>query len=280
MSQIIDGKEISKQIKEELASKVKTCMIKPSLAVIQIGEDPASNAYIKGKAKAANEIGMNFRLFQYAFDTSEREIVNKIVELNNDEYIDGIIVQLPLPSGMSTKKIINAIDVSKDVDGLTDKSIARFYNNRKCFVPCTPQAVMELLKRKEIEVVGKHVVVVGRSNLVGKPLVQLFLKKDATVTVCHSKTENLKELTKLADILIVAVGKKHLITADMVKEGAIVIDVGITREDGKLYGDVDFDKVEKKASYITPVPGGVGPMTVTMLLKNVIECYNNKNTSK
>ncbi|MCI8545107.1 MAG: bifunctional methylenetetrahydrofolate dehydrogenase/methenyltetrahydrofolate cyclohydrolase [Bacilli bacterium] len=280
MSQIIDGKEISKQIKEELASKVKTCMIKPSLAVIQIGEDPASNAYIKGKAKAANEIGMNFRLFQYAFDTSEREIVNKIVELNNDEYIDGIIVQLPLPSGMSTKKIINAIDVSKDVDGLTDKSIARFYNNRKCFVPCTPQAVMELLKRKEIEVAGKHVVVVGRSNLVGKPLVQLFLKKDATVTVCHSKTENLKELTKLADVLIVAVGKKHLITADMVKEGVIIIDVGITREDGKLYGDVDFDKVEKKASYITPVPGGVGPMTVTMLLRNVIECYNNKNTSK
>ena len=148
MSQIIDGKEISKQIKEELASKVKTCMIKPSLAVIQIGEDPASNAYIKGKAKAANEIGMNFRLFQYAFDTSEREIVNKIVELNNDEYIDGIIVQLPLPSGMSTKKIINAIEVSKDVDGLTDKRIARFYNNRKCFVPCTPQAVIELLKRK------------------------------------------------------------------------------------------------------------------------------------
>ena len=280
MSQIIDGKEISKQIKEELASKVKTCMIKPSLAVIQIGEDPASNAYIKGKAKAANEIGMNFRLFQYAFDTSEREIVNKIVELNNDEYIDGIIVQLPLPSGMSTKKIINAIEVSKDVDGLTDKSIARFYNNRKCFVPCTPQAVIELLKRKVIEVAGKHVVVVGRSNLVGKPLVQLFLKKDATVTVCHSKTENLKELTKLADILIVAVGKKHLITADMVKEGVIIVDVGITREDGKLYGDVDFDKVEKKASYITPVPGGVGPMTVTMLLKNVIECYNNKNTGK
>lgn len=207
MSQIIDGKEISKQIKEELALKVKTCMIKPSLAVIQVGEDPASNAYIKGKAKAANEIGMNFRLFQYAFDTSEREIINKIVELNNDEYIDGIIVQLPLPNGMSTKRIINAIDVSKDVDGLTDKSVARFYNNRKCFIPCTPQAVMELLKQKEIEISGKHVVVVGRSNLVGKPLAQLLLKKDATVTICHSKTENLKEFTKLADILIVAVGK-------------------------------------------------------------------------
>lgn len=280
MSQIIDGKEISKQIKEELALKVKTCMIKPSLAVIQVGEDPASNAYIKGKAKAANEIGMNFRLFQYAFDTSEREIINKIVELNNDEYIDGIIVQLPLPNGMSTKRIINAIDVSKDVDGLTDKSVARFYNNRKCFIPCTPQAVMELLKQKEIEISGKHVVVVGRSNLVGKPLAQLLLKKDATVTICHSKTENLKEFTKLADILIVAVGKKHLITADMVKDDVVIIDVGITREDGKLFGDVDFDQVMKKAAYITPVPGGVGPMTVTMLLKNVIECYNNKNTSK
>ncbi|MCI9233872.1 MAG: bifunctional 5,10-methylenetetrahydrofolate dehydrogenase/5,10-methenyltetrahydrofolate cyclohydrolase [Bacilli bacterium] len=280
MSEIIDGKEISKKVKEELSSKVKSCMIKPSLAVIQIGEDPASNAYIRGKAKAANEVGMNFRLFQYAFDTSEREIINKIVELNNDEYIDGIIVQLPLPNGMSTKRIINSIDVSKDVDGLTDKSIARFYNNRKCFVPCTPLAVMELLKEKEIELSGKHVVVVGRSNLVGKPLVQLLLKKDATVTVCHSKTESLKEITKLADILIVAVGKKHLITADMVKDNVTVIDVGITREDGKLYGDVDFEKVEKKASYITPVPGGVGPMTVTMLLKNVIECYNNKNTSK
>ncbi len=280
MSQIIDGKEISKQLKDELALKVKTCMIKPSLAVIQVGEDLASNAYIKGKAKAANEVGMNFRLFQYAFDTSEREIMNKIVELNNDEYIDGIIVQLPLPSGMSTRKIINSIDVSKDVDGLTDKSIARFYNNRKCFVPCTPLAVMELLKRKEIEVAGKHVVIIGRSNLVGKPLAQLLLKKDATVTICHSKTENLNELTKIADILIVAVGEKHLISADMVKDGAIIIDVGITREEGKLYGDVDFDKVAEKASYITPVPGGVGPMTVTMLLKNVIECYNNKNTSK
>ena len=280
MSQIIDGKKMSKQIKDELAMKVKGCMIKPSLAVIQIGEDSSSNAYIRNKSKAANEIGMNFRLFQYAFDTSEREIINRIVELNNDEYIDGIIVQLPLPSGMSTKRIINSIDVSKDVDGLTDKSVARFYNNRKCFIPCTPQAVMELLKINEIEIAGKHAVVVGRSNLVGKPLAHLLLKKDATVTVCHSKTENLQEITKIADILIVAVGKKHLITADMVKEGAVVIDVGITRDNGVLYGDVQFDEVKKKASYITPVPGGVGPMTVAMLLKNVIDCYNNKITSK
>lgn len=280
MDKIIDGKEISSQIRSELAIKVKACMIKPSLAVVQVGEDPASTAYIRGKSKAASEIGMNFRLFQYAFDTNEREVMNRIVELNNDEYIDGIIVQLPLPVGMNTKRIINCIDVSKDVDGLTDKSIARFYNNRKCFIPCTPQAVMELLEAKKIDVSGKNVVIVGRSNLVGKPLSHLLLKKDATVTVCHSKTEHLEQYTKLADILIVAVGKKHLITGDMVKEGVVVIDVGITREDGKLYGDVKFDEVKEKASLITPVPGGVGPMTVTMLLKNVIECYNNKITSK
>ncbi len=280
MSQILDGREMSKRIKEELSAKVKNCMIKPSLAVIQVGEEEESNVYIEQKSKAANEIGMNFRFFQYDLETTEREIMNKIVELNNDEYVDGIIVQLPLPSGMSTKRIINCIDVSKDVDGLTDKSIARFYNNRKCFIPCTPLAVMEILRLSDIEVSGKHVVVVGRSNLVGKPLARLLLKKDATVTICHSKTNNLKDITKLADILIVAVGKKELITGDMVKDGAVVIDVGITRENEKLYGDVKFDEVEKKASYITKVPGGVGPMTVTMLLKNVIECYNNKNTSK
>ncbi|MCI8446100.1 MAG: bifunctional 5,10-methylenetetrahydrofolate dehydrogenase/5,10-methenyltetrahydrofolate cyclohydrolase [Bacilli bacterium] len=280
MSQIIDGKKMSKQIKDELAMKVKGCMIKPSLAVIQIGEDSSSNAYIRNKSKAANEIGMNFRLFQYAFDTSEREIINRIVELNNDEYIDGIIVQLPLPNNMSAKRIINSIDVSKDVDGLTNKSLARFYNNRKCFIPCTPLAIMELLKLNDIEISGKHAVVVGRSNLVGKPVAELLLKKDATVTICHSKTENLEFYTKQADILIVAVGEKEFITGDMVKEGAVVIDVGITRENDTLYGDVKFDEVSKKSSYITPVPGGVGPMTVAMLLKNVFECYNTKNTSK
>lgn len=280
MGQIIDGKEISNQMKAELTAKVKSCMIKPSLAVIQVGEDSASTAYIRSKSKMANEIGMNFRLFQYAFDTSEREIMNKIVELNNDEYIDGIIVQLPLPNGLSSKRIINSIDVSKDVDGLTDKSIARFYSNRKCHIPCTPLAVMEILKQKEIKISGKHVVVVGRSNLVGKPLAHLLLKKDATVTICHSKTENLKEITSTADILIVAVGKKEMITADMVKPGAVVIDVGITKENGTLYGDIKFDEVKEIASYITPVPGGVGPMTVIMLLKNVMDCYNNKIASK
>lgn len=280
MSQILDGIEISNQLKEDLIAKVKLCMIKPSIAVIQIGENSASDLYIKNKSKVATEVGMNFRLFQYAFDTSEREIINKIVELNNDEYIDGIVVQLPIPSGMSARRIINSIDVSKDVDGLTDKSIARFYNNRKCFIPCTPLAVMEILKSKNIDVCGKHVVVVGRSNLVGKPLAQLLLKKDATVTICHSKTENLKEITLTADILIVAVGKKHLIQADMVKDGVVVIDIGMNYEDGKLYGDVAYEEVEKKASYITPVPGGVGPVTVAIFLRNVIEGYNNKIASK
>lgn len=280
MGKIIDGTELSNKVKEELSMKVKTCMIKPSIAIIQVGEELESSPYITGTQKMATEIGMNFRLFQYANDASEREIMNKIVELNNDEYIDGIIVELPLPSGMGTKRIINCIDITKDIDGLTDKSIARFYNNRKCFIPSTPMAIMEMMKLSNIEIRGKHVVIVGRSNLVGRPLAHLLLKKDATVTICHSKTEQLKDITLKADILIVAVGNKEMITADMVKEGAVVIDIGITAKDGKLYGDVKFDEVEKKASYITKVPGGVGPMSIAMTLKNAIECYNNKNTSK
>lgn len=271
---------IAQSIRTELGRQIKNCMIKPSLAVIQIGTDEASNVYIKSKEKVASEIGINFRHFQYEDGTSEREIMNKIIELNNDEYVDGIIVQLPLPPNYSVKRILNTIDVSKDVDGLTDKSGARLYNERKGFLPCTPSAIIELLEQNQIEISGKNVVIVGRSHLVGKPLSQLFLKKDATVTVCHSKTKNLKQYTELADILVVAVGKKWLITEDMVKDGAVVIDVGITREDGKLYGDVQFDKVKDKVSLITPVPGGVGPMTVAMLYKNVIECYNNKSISK
>ncbi len=280
MSQILDGKDISKQLQEELTSKVKTCMIKPSIAVVQIGEEASTTPYVDAISQISTEIGMNFRLFQYAFDTSEREIINKIVELNNDEYVDGIIIQLPLPNGMSTKRIVNAIDVSKDIDGLTDKSIARFYTNRKCFIPCTALAVMEILRLSEIEISGKHVALIGRSNLIGKPLVQLLMKKDATVTICHSKTENLKQITTSADILITATGQKEMITADMVKEGAVIIDAGTTWENGKVYGDVKFDEVKEKASYITKVPGGIGPMTVMILLKNVIECYNNKVTSK
>lgn len=277
---IMDGKALSEQIRNEIKAEVKTYMIKPCLAVIQIGDDPASNVYIKSKEKACNEVGIYFKHIKYDDNTREKEIINKIVELNNDEYVNGILLQLPIPSKYNPEKLINYIARNKDVDGLTDINVGKLVNNKKCLVSCTPQGIMELLSNYNVEIEGKNVVIVGRSNLVGKPLISLFLNKNATVTVCHSKTENLKYHTLNADILVVAVGKKHLITDDMVKNDAVVIDVGINREDNKLYGDVDFDKVKEKTSYITPVPGGVGPMTVAMLLKNVNECYKKMNTSK
>lgn len=277
---IIDGKEISNNIREELKQEIKTYMIKPCLAVIQIGNDPASEIYVKAKEKACNETGIYFKHIKFEETAKEIEVINKIVELNNDEYVNGILLQLPLPAKFNTEKLINYIARNKDVDGLTDINVGKLINNKNCIVACTPSGIMELLKAYNIEISGKNVVIVGRSNLVGKPLISLFLNKDATVTICHSKTNNLAEFTKNADILVVAVGKKHLITSDMVKDGAVVIDVGINREDSKLYGDVDFDKVSKKASYITPVPGGVGPMTVAMLLKNVNEIYKKSIASK
>lgn len=277
---IMDGKELSEQIKSEIKTDVKGYMIKPCLAVIQIGDDPASDVYIKSKEKACNAVGIYFKHIKYTEEAKEKEIINKIVELNNDEYVNGILLQLPIPSKYHTERLINYIARNKDVDGLTDINVGKLVNNKKCLVSCTPQGIMELLNYYNIELEGKNVVIVGRSNLVGKPLVSLFLNNNSTVTICHSKTNDLKNYTLNADILVVAVGKKHLITKDMVKENAVVIDVGINREDGKLYGDVDFDKVKKNASYITPVPGGVGPMTVAMLLKNVNECYKKMNTSK
>lgn len=277
---IIDGKEISKNIKEQLKQEIKTYMIKPCLAVIQIGNDPASDVYIKAKEKACNETGIYFKYIKFEETAKEIEVINKIVELNNDEYVNGILLQLPLPEKFNTEKLINYIARNKDVDGLTDINAGKLINNKNGIVPCTPKGIMELLNAYDIEISGKNVVIVGRSNLVGKPLMSLFLNKDATVTICHSKTNNLEEFTKNADILVVAVGKKHLITSDMVKDGAVVIDVGINRDGDKLYGDVDFTKVSKKASYITPVPGGVGPMTVAMLLKNVNDIYKKSIASK
>ena len=250
---IIDGKELSKQIREEIKTEVKGYMIKPCLAVIQIGDDPASNVYINSKEKACNEVGIYFKHIKYTEETREKEIINKIVELNNDEYVNGILLQLPIPSKYNPDRLINYIARNKDVDGLTDINVGKLLNNKKCLVSCTPQGIMELLNHYNIELEGKNVVIVGRSNLVGKPLISLFLNKNATVSICHSKTNNLKEYTSKADILVVAVGKKHLITSDMVKKDAVVIDVGINREDNKLYGDVDFDNVKDKASYITPV---------------------------
>ena len=269
----IDGKLISAKIKDELKTEIKTYMIKPCLAVIQIGNDESSNVYIKSKEKACNEVGIYFKHIKFDETSREIEIINKIIELNNDEYVHGILLQLPLPSKFNEEKLINYIARNKDVDGLTDINIGKLFNGKKCLVSCTPQAIIELLKETSTEISGKNVVIVGRSRLVGKPLISLFLNYDATVTVCHSKTHDLKKYTQNADILVVAAGQKHLITSDMIKEESVIIDVGINKVDGKLYGDVDYENVKNKASLITPVPGGVGPMTVAMLLKNVNTVY-------
>lgn len=274
---IIDGKKIRDDILNELKVSVKSCFIKPCLAVIQIGDDSASNTYVKAKEKACNEIGIYFKHVKFSENCREVEVINKIIELNNDDYVNGILIQLPLPNNFDASKLINYIARSKDVDGLTDINLGKMFNNKNALVSCTPQGIIELLNREGVEIASKNVVIVGRSNLVGKPLLGLLLNNDATVTICHSKTSNLKSFTKRADILIVAVGKKHFITDDMVKDGAVVIDVGINKENGKLYGDVDFNSVKKKVSKITPVPGGVGPMTVAMLMKNVIKAYNNQH---
>ena len=270
---IIDGKKLRDEIIIELKKEVKQYMIKPCLAVIQIGDDPASNTYIKSKEKACNEIGMYFKHLKFTEDAKEIEVINKILELNNDEYVHGILLQLPIPEKFNPDKLINYIARNKDVDGLTDINLGKLYNNKPCLISCTPQGIMKLLENESIDLEGKNVTIVGRSNLVGKPLLGLMLNKNATVTICHSKTENLSKHTKNADILVVAVGKKHFIKENMVKDGAVVIDVGINKEEGKLYGDVDFEKVKEKVSLITPVPGGVGPMTVAMLMKNVIAAY-------
>lgn len=273
----IDGKIISTKIKEELKAEIKTYMIKPCLAVIQIGNDEASNVYISAKQKACSEVGIYLKHIKFDEDSREIEIINKIIELNNDEYVHGILLQLPIPEKFNEEKLINYISRNKDVDGLTDINVGKLINNKKCLVSCTPQGIIKLLEESGVSIPGKNVVIVGRNKLVGKPLISLFLNNDATVTVCHSKTNNLKEFTKNADILVVAVGKKHLITEDMVKKDSVVIDVGINRIDGKLYGDVDYENVKNKVSLITPVPGGVGPMTVAMLLCNVNTVYKNLN---
>lgn len=277
MCNIIDGKKIRNEILEELKKEIKTYMIKPCLAVIQVGNDEASNTYIKAKENACHNIGIYFKHIKFNETVKEIEIINKILELNNDEYVHGILLQLPIPNHLNSNKLINYIARNKDVDGLTDISLGKLFNNKDGMVSCTPQGIIKLLEHEKIEISGKNIVIVGRSNLVGKPLLGLLLNKDATVTICHSKTKNLKHHTKNADILVSAVGKKHFITQDMVKDNAVIIDVGITKEEDKIYGDVDFENVKNKASYITPVPGGVGPMTVAMLMNNVIKAYKKQN---
>lgn len=276
MDNVIDGKKISEEIRSELQQSIKYEMLKPSIAVIQVGDNKASNTYVKMKEKACDDVGIYFRHFKFEEGDSELSIINKIKELNNDEYVNGVIIQLPLPDGYNEKRLVNTIINSKDVDGLTDINTGRLVSGRKTLVPCTAAAVIELLKRSNVEISGKHVVLVGRGKLTCRPLIQLFLNEDATVTVCHSKTKDLENFTKTADILVTAVGINNIIKEDMVKDGAVVIDVGINYETGKISGDVDFDNVVNKASLITKTPGGVGPMTVTMLLKNTVYCYLNR----
>ena len=277
MSKIIDGKKISGEIKDELKEKVDKLTVKPTLVVISVGDNPASKVYVGQKEKCAKYIGLNYEHKHYD-SISDDELVKVIEKLNKDSKVNGIIVQLPLPDGMDETKIVNTIIPEKDVDGLTYLNAGLLLNNKTTMVSCTPKGIMELLRREKVDLVGANAVVIGRSILVGKPMMNLLINANATVTLCHSKTKDLAKVTKKADVLVVAIGKKHFITRDMVKRGAIVIDVGINRVDGKLYGDVDYDNVYPKVKKITPVPGGVGPMTVVMLMKNVIEAYENQNS--
>ncbi len=273
MSKIINGKKIALDIKNELKEEVSKLKDKPSLVVISVGDNEASKVYVGQKEKCANYIGIKYEHLHYD-KISDDELVLQIDKLNKNHDVHGIIVQLPLPKGMNEQRVVNTILPSKDVDGLTYLNAGLLLNNEDCLTSCTPSGIMELLKRSNVPISGSNAVVIGRSILVGKPMINLLLNANATVTACHSKTKDLAKITKKADILVVAIGKKHFITKDMVKRGSVVIDVGINREDGKLYGDVNFDDVYAKVKKITPVPGGVGPMTVVMLMKNVLKAYD------
>lgn len=275
MAKLINGKEISQQIKDELKEKVSALKAQGKnicLAVIQVGNDPASSVYVGNKKKACAYIGIESRAFELPEETTEEELLSIIKDLNEDDGVHGILVQLPVPKHINEEKIINAISPKKDVDGFHPESVGSLCIGRPGFVSCTPAGIIQLLKRSEIDIEGKHCVVIGRSNIVGKPMALLMLRENATVTVAHSRTANLKEVAKRADILIAAIGKPKMITREYIKEGAVVIDVGINRDaDNKLCGDVDFDDVAEICSAITPVPGGVGPMTIAMLLNNCIQ---------
>lgn len=277
MNNIIDGVKMSMEIKKKIKEEIKESGITPSLAVIQIGNNNASSIYIKNKMKACQEVGIEFKHIHFDDNISDVVVINEIEKLNNDLSVNGILVQLPLPYGFDEGKIINTIDPLKDVDGLTYKNVGNLVLENDCLVPCTPCGVMEMLRMINVDLSGKNVCIVGRSNLVGKPLIQLLLNEDATVSVCHSKSVDIKKYTKMADVLIVAAGHPNLINKDMVKDGVVVIDVGINKEGNSLCGDVHFESVSKKASLITPVPGGVGPMTVVSLLKNVVKAYKIQN---
>ena len=275
MYQIIDGKKISAEVKESARLDVLALNekgISVGLAVVLVGENPASKVYVANKKKACEALGIDSYEYLLPEDTTREELLSLIDKLNSDDKVDGILVQLPLPRHLDEKEVINAISPAKDVDAFHPVNVGKIMIGDYIFAPCTPQGIIELLERSNIDIEGKNCVVIGRSNIVGKPMSMLLLHKNATVTICHSRTKNLSEVTKGADILIAAVGRANFVTADMVKEGAVVIDVGINRlENGKLCGDVDFDDVVDRVSAITPVPGGVGPMTIAMLMNNCVE---------
>lgn len=275
MAELIDGKKVAAKIRQNLKDEIenlKKIGIKPKLAVIMVGEDKASKVYVKNKSKACNEIGIEYEEFLLPETTEMAELIKIIKELNNREDIHGILLQSPIPNHLDIKEAFDNIDPRKDVDGFHPINVGKLTIGEDAFISCTPYGIIKLLEEYQIPIEGKNAVIIGRSNIVGKPLIQCLLNKNATVTVCHSKTKNIEEITKKADILIAAIGRLKYVKANMVKDKAVIIDVGINRNElGKLEGDVDFEEVEKKASYITPVPGGVGPMTIAMLMNNVVK---------
>lgn len=277
MAEIINGKEVSTFLRNKLKEQIREEGLNPGLAVIIVGEDPASKIYVRNKHRACEEVGIYSEVYALTTETTEEELLKLISELNEKKEIHGILVQMPLPKHINSEKVINAISPLKDVDAFHPVNVGKIMGGSAVLLPCTPAGVMELLKYYNIDVAGKNCVVIGRSDIVGKPMAMLLLHANATVTICHSKTRNLADFCRNADVLVSAVGRTGFVTEDMVKEGAVVIDVGINRDaEGKVTGDVDFENVSKKASYITPVPGGVGPMTITMLMRNAVTASKNQ----
>lgn len=278
MAVVVSGKDLSQELKDSMKEQVPSLVEKygraPHLVVILIGNNPSSLSYVSGKEKACDYVGIKNTTLRLDEATSEEALLELIANLNIDDSVDGILVQLPLPKHINEEKVIEAIDVKKDVDGFHPSNVANLWLKKDCMLPCTPKGIIKLLEKANVNIAGKNAVVIGRSNIVGLPISKLLLDRNATVTICHSRTADLANVTNKADILIVAIGKARFVTADMVKEGAVVIDVGVNRdENGKLCGDVDFDNVEPKASIITKVPGGVGPMTICCLMENTVEAF-------
>lgn len=275
---LIDGKKISLEIKDEVKQEIQKLNIQPALAVILVGDNPASAVYVKNKKIACGYVGIRSESFELPTQTSEEELLNLIDKLNKDKNINGILVQLPLPKHINEEKVLLAIASDKDVDGFHPFNVGSMMVGKDTFLPCTPAGIIQLLKRSNIQIEGKHCVVIGRSNIVGKPVSQLLLSENGTVTICHSKTKNLSDICRQADILVVAIGKAKFITSDMISSGVVIIDVGMNRdENGKLCGDVDFNNCKDIAKAITPVPGGVGPMTIAMLMKNCLKAAIKQN---